>query len=129
MKTEDLDLNVLEIEETTKTPYVLFKPDGTLLMQGRSISEDGKLFFDRILSWINEYKRNPGRETVFEIYLEYHTGITTKSLMQIIKDLDNNCKTFKVIWKYEVDDENIFELGQYLQQLTGSNFEFIEVEV
>lgn len=52
---------------TPLTPQVSFSPIGVLLIHGRSIPEDGSLFYEDLLDWVQLYKQNPVTNTVFVV--------------------------------------------------------------
>jgi len=122
-----MTVNELFIDPTPKTPLVSFKPNGELIIHGRSIPEDGALFYETLYDWLEKYMLNPATNTVFIIDLEYHNDITSKYLLKIIKDLKSVCENLIVRWIYETEDQDMLELGQMICSLSESRFEFIEV--
>jgi hypothetical protein len=120
-------LKPLEIQSTHNSPYVLFNPDGDLLIHGRSVHEDISFFFDSLYDWVSDYKNEPADETTLTVYFEYCNELTPKLLLSILKDLNSNCPNFIVKWKFEEEDEDMFELGEMLRRVSGCDFEFIEV--
>ena len=121
-----MSVNELIIHPTLKTPLVSFKPGGELIIQGRSIPEDGGLFFYTLFDWLEQYMLNPATNTVITIELEYHNDITSKYILKIIKDLIPVCENLSVRWIYETEDHDMLELGQMIGTVLGFRFEFIE---
>jgi hypothetical protein len=122
------DKEELGIKPTKKTPFVWFLPSGKLTLKGRSIPEDGSLFFEPLYDWVREYLKNPNESTVLTIELEYLNDITSKYLLRIINDLNSACDHFTVKWRYETGDEDMLELGEILCSSTRASFNFINVE-
>jgi hypothetical protein len=106
----------LIIEATSSTPAILFKTDGRMLMEGRSLPEDVQRFYGPVIDW----SRNLTAEAVkLDINMEYLNSASTKKVLEFLKVLDaNNCiKTFIVNWHYELDDEDTLENGQIFEEL------------
>ena len=50
----------LLIEKSEKTPYVEFNINGELRIEGRSIPEDSRAFYQGALNWLHEFRKiNP----------------------------------------------------------------------
>jgi len=114
------------VESFDKTPLVSFSPIGEMLIRGRSIPEDGSLFYEDLFDWVQAYSLNIAIKTVFTIDLEYMNDITSKYLLRIIKILNQECDKFTVRWIYEKEDSDMLELGEFICSLSGSDFEYIE---
>ena len=125
-KRANMTLNDLLITPTPHTPQVSFSPNGEMLIRGRSIPEDGGLFYEDLMDWVEAYKQNPAINTVFVIDMEYLNDISTKYILMIIRDLNNVCDHFLVKWIYESDDADMLELGQLMSSSSGCSFEYIE---
>ena len=80
----------LLIENTKKTPKVSFSTDGHIKISGRSTPEDASKFYDALYVWISEYCKSPGDVTTVDIQLEYFNSGTSKSLLNILKELVNS---------------------------------------
>jgi hypothetical protein len=115
----------LEIQNTHNTPYVLFKPDGHLLIHGRYIPEDISEFSDILMDWVRVYIQSPANTTKLRLELEYIND-ASKYLLLIIKELQKNCPKFTVDWVHEKGDDDMLELGNTICASCGSNFTFIE---
>ncbi len=121
-----ISLNDLFIKQTKNTPFVLFGKYGKFQISGRSIPEDGCLFFEPIFDWVADYLKNPNSFVVLTIDIEYMNDIISKFLLRIIKDLHQNCNYFKVKWVSEKGDADMYELGQIIHESSECNIEFIE---
>ena len=121
----------LLIENTKKTPRVSFNVDGRIKISGRSIPEDASKFYDALYVWISEYCRTPSEITTIDIELEYFNSGSSKSLLNILKELVNSLtNNYKLIinWYYEEGDDDILERGEYYESILDTKFNFIEAK-
>ena len=122
----------LEIQATNSTPLIRFNADtGKLLMAGRSIPEDPGVFYDRVMSWLEKYFSDTNLETEMEFELEYANSGSSKYILELLKDLkqyESSGKVIRVVWKFELDDESIEELGELYKSTIDLPFELIAVE-
>jgi len=101
---------------------------GTLNFTGRSILTDPKVFFDPINKWVTRYLKDPLKETVVNIKLEYIDTASTQSLYQILRQLNVIRKKgydLVVNWYIEDEDPEMKELGEMIEQRLGNEFRFI----
>ncbi len=120
------------LDKTADCPYVNFSEDGFIDIEGRSITEDVFSFWQPLLEWIAEYCSKPAEFTNVVIYLEYTNSSSNKYINELLRRLDEcNAKGNKMIinWKYEEDDESIFQLGKDLESVSNLPFKFEMVEV
>ncbi|HDR89040.1 MAG TPA: DUF1987 domain-containing protein [Bacteroidetes bacterium] len=110
----------LFIEKSPATPRVeLNASTGVLLIEGRSIPENSESFFEPLLTWIDQYFRNPSKQTILNLKLEYVNSGTSKYLMEILRTLrkyHNQGHDVLVNWYYEEEDESMYELGVHYQE-------------
>lgn len=121
----------LQIENTKKTPKVLFSTDGRIKIAGRSIPEDASKFYDALYLWITEYCRDPNETTTVDIELEYLNSGSSKSILNILSELvsaSNNLHRLIINWYYETGDEDILERGEYFESILDVKFNFIETD-
>jgi hypothetical protein len=115
-------------EATDSTPMVnLNAAEGLIELKGRSIPEDAAAFYFPILDWLTTYNENPGPSTKFVFYLDYINSISQKMLADVfIKalQLKNSNKQIKIVWQYDVDDEEMLEEGQIFAQKFNLDVEF-----
>ncbi|MFP4620547.1 MAG: DUF1987 domain-containing protein [Bacteroidales bacterium] len=121
----------LNIAETIKTPGVYFDAhSGVLKINGRAIPENPEDFFSNIFEWLFDYFKNPMKETVVHIQLEYINSGSSKFILEffhILEEKHQNGHYSKVNWYYEEDDEAVYELGKHYQSLLKMPFELIEI--
>jgi hypothetical protein len=100
-------------------------------MKGRSIPENPERFFEPILSWMEQYFRETGQETVLEFRLEYVNSGSSKYLLELLRRLQKlvkEGKPIRAIWCFETDDESIEDLGLHYQHNIDIPFEIREVD-
>jgi len=120
------------IDKTADCPYVNFSEDGTLEIEGRSITEDVFSFWQPLVDWMAVYAKSPAPKTNLTIYLEYSNSSTNKYLNELFRKLEEVHKKGKqvsIVWRYEEDDESIYTLGQDLETLTTIPMKFEAVEI
>ena len=114
----------LALEGTMISPTVLFKNDGNLLIEGRSLPDNAIKAFEPLFGWIDAVR---AEKIKFSINLEYLNTSSSMQLFKLLKMLDENCeiKEIEVIWHYDEDDEEHFETGQiFAEQLGRTNFSY-----
>lgn len=116
--------------QTDTTPYINFEGNGFFEIKGRSIPENGYLFYKKIFDWLDEYTKNPSNETILNIQLDYFNSATSKCLITIFKKLENiysNNHKVLVRWFYKKEDEDICEAGNDFKSIIKIPFEVIEI--
>lgn len=117
-------MNDLIIEGTENSPYIQFNVDGNLQIKGRAIPDNAIIMFEPLQTWIKDLKAN---SVLFDINLEYLNTSASMQLFSLLQDLDNNndFKEVKVVWHYEVDDEDHYDTGlTYEEKLDRIVFEY-----
>ncbi|MFH0758616.1 MAG: DUF1987 domain-containing protein [Bacteroidota bacterium] len=120
-------MNDLIIKPTDKSLAVDISY-GILNFTGRSILTDPKVFFDPINSWVEKYLKNPARETMVNVKLEYIDTASTQSLYQILRLLNGVRKkglSLMLNWYIEDQDPEMKELGEMIEQRLGIEFQYI----
>ena len=109
-------MNPLLIARTTETPRVDFNPQsGLLKIEGRSWPEDVSPFYTPLIEWFKEYVEGTPPQTDFYVTLEYFNSATSKMIykmfMTLIKLVNKGSKV-TIHWCYQIDDEEMLEVGQ-----------------
>jgi hypothetical protein len=118
------------IEATRNNPCVVLEV-GTICIRGRAISENPGEFFRPLLEWISSYIINPCTNTEIELGFEYINTSSIKWIHAILKEISrikNSYSSVKVIWNYERDDEDMFELGLIFRSEINCQFILIQVD-
>jgi hypothetical protein len=120
------------IDKTADCPYINFSEEGIIDIEGRSITEDVFSFWQPLLEWVTEYCKKPAAMTHITINLEYTNSSSNKYINEILRRLEecySQGHKLQITWKYEEDDESIYQLGKDLEAITKLPFAFEMVEV
>jgi len=119
----------LIIQKSANTPQVEFSAgQGLLKIEGRSIPENPSSFYRPLSQWLQDYFKQPKDVTQFNIKLEYINSGSSKSLLEMLRNLkDYNVlsKKVNITWYYESDDEAVQELGEHFSNTLKTKFEFV----
>jgi len=119
----------LIITATYKTPLVDLRRDGQMLIKGRSIPENGYIFYQPIFQWIEEYGTRPSLKNVLDIQLEYINTISSKCILDIFKGLEKVKKKgveVLVNWHYKDEYTDMLQAGEDYDSII--NIEFIYIK-
>ena len=119
----------LIINGTEDTPEVIFDTEtGKFTITGTSIPENARKFYDPIISWIDDYLKNPNEDTSVSFKLKYFNTASTKYLFDIMvqmKPLISNGKSLVFNWYVLKDDDDMFEAGQGFSKMLRYPFNFV----
>jgi len=117
----------LVIEETRLRPKVYFNgAKGLLNIEGRSLLEYAEELFDPMNKWLEEYLKEPYKETVMNFALEYFNSSTAKAIIRflaIAKKLEGKTN---LIVNFYYDDENVLEYGKDFAEIVDLKFNYIQ---
>lgn len=119
------------IKERSNTPYIkLDKEFCKLTIMGKSYPEDASLFYIPLVEEIETCKKDLSKSKItIKIALEIMNSVSTKYLLQIIKEIYESAKETEINWYYEADDECMLEEGSYFEDsFPDSNFKLIKVK-
>ncbi|MCX6291690.1 MAG: DUF1987 domain-containing protein [Bacteroidetes bacterium] len=127
-------MNPLNIEGTSKTPFVSFSADdGVLEMSGKSIPENSIEFYQPLYHWLDQYLQLPAKTTTVKIQLEYFNTSSSKCLLDVFRKLEAVQKSGRsevtVMWMYEEEDEDMMEAGDDYQSIVSIPFRLTKVTV
>lgn len=118
-------MNII-FNSTDRTPEISTDDFGSsVFVKGKIIPENPISYFSVITDVIMNYYKNADFFNL-TFQLEYFNTGAAKYLFELLKKFDDKSK-LKICWLYENDDEDIYEAGKDYQELTGLNFEFIEL--
>jgi hypothetical protein len=120
------------LQATDKTPEIHLK-DGLVAISGRSIPEDPHKIFKPALQWITQYVKWPALYTEVRIQMEYCDTNSTVNIFNIMTKLvkcrNSNYNIEMVFnWFYEKDDDEILELGKFMESKLNVMFNYREVQ-
>ena len=120
----------INLEKTKNSPEIILDRDASIFkIAGRSIVEDPKEFYSPVYNWLEEYIKNPLKETDFVFDLEYFNSSSARQIMQLIMLLEQIPETgnkVKVLWMYEEGDEMSKERGDEIKLVSKLDFEIKE---
>jgi hypothetical protein len=119
----------LKISKTEDTPEVILDVGNELFeITGRSLPEDVNTFYEPILSWIEEYARNPIPKTVFNFKLTYFNTASSKVILDMLtmfEEMIEEGHDVLVKWFYPEEDEDMQEAGMEYSEMVSTPFEII----
>ena len=117
-------------EPSKRTPWIILEP-GRIFIMGRSIPENTSDFYRPVFDWISNYSQDYSEKTKIEFGFEYINTSSTKWIFSILKELSEMKElaiNARVIWYYELGDEDMCELGFILRSLVECSFILVEVD-
>ena len=122
-------MNTLFIDPTKKSLAVRCEK-GLIELNGCSITNDPRAFFNPIMDWVKEYIQNPEEKTEVICNFDYIDTASFKHLFTILREfvpVNNNKSKVQVKWYFSHDDPEILELGEILKGRLDFRFELIAV--
>lgn len=125
--------NELIIQATGKTPEVnLNATTGRIKIHGYSLPENSIGFYHPVLDWLDQYIMAPNKKTVFDIKLIILNTSSSKQFMDIIRRINQLVESgnseVSIVWYYEVEDEDLYEIIVQYKELCKAKFEIIGIE-
>lgn len=109
-------------------PTILFDIEaGIFSIKGKSVPEDGKVFYEPILNWLENYAQQPLPETHLMFDLEYFNISSSKMLLYvlyILKKIESKGSKVKVTWCYADKEDEMYEVGEDYAFMVDIPFEF-----
>ncbi len=122
-------MEIIKIKGTEDTPSVILDKDQNIFeISGRSLPEDVSMFYEPILSWIDDYAEAPNAETVFNFKLEYFNTASSKVILDILlkfEDIHEKGNKVVVKWHYREDEEDMLEAGEEYADIVEIPFEYV----
>ena len=122
-------METIHIPPTPSTPEIILDATaGKISLLGRSIGPNAIPLFQKIFSWMEEYFKEPKKNTIIELKLEYFNSTSNKMIIDLLilaKKLAGDKYSFSVNWLYETDDEDLLSQGKEIEHLWGIHFEYI----
>lgn len=118
----------LQIEASLVSPKtILDKQKGVFSLVGNSYMSNPTAYYEVVITWLNEYIKDPLPVTNFVMDLEYINTATVKMLNEVVRiliSLRDKGKTIHIEWYYQEDDEDMIELGKQYELLNKFKFEW-----
>ena len=117
----------LKIDATPMTPGIILDKENAIFeITGRSLPENARSFYSPVMTWVEEYVKNPNDQTVFSLNLDYFNSDSAKQLVHILMKLEaiiGRQKSIAVKWYYRLEDEIMKKKGMELQHVLELPFE------
>jgi len=124
-------MEILKIEGTEDNPQiVLDRESNTLEISGRSLPEDVNTFYEPMMSWIEEYTKDPLNTTVFNFKLTYFNTASSKIILDILTQFEEMIEEghqVLVRWHYPEEDEDMMEAGEEYSEMVDVPFEMVSI--
>ena len=127
-------MEFLTIDATDRSPGVSFDFDqGVLKITGESYPEDANGFYKQVFEALDAYLANLGDGTCkFVFELIYFNSSSAKAIMTVMDKLEEAAAAgakVDVYWRYDVEDDNMKELGEELgEELEKAAFHLEEYD-
>ena len=122
-------MEALRITGTEDSPHVnLDLNENILELAGRSLPEDVNTFYEPVLSWIEEYSKNPLPSTVFDFKLTYFNTASSKVILDILTHFEEMIEDghhVLVRWHFPEEDEDMQEAGEEYSDMVDVPFEMV----
>jgi hypothetical protein len=119
----------LEIKATNDTPRVILDPDNEIFeISGRSLPEDVVSFYQQVLDWLDRYALHPIARTEFVFKYLYFNTATSKLVQDMLFKLEHLAEgghEVVVLWYFEQDDEDMYDIGVEFKENVNLPFELI----
>jgi hypothetical protein len=116
---------------TEDSPEVILDAENKVMeISGRSLPEDVATFYESVISWLEEYAKNPDQETVFTFRLDYFNTATSKVILDILvmfEQMIEEGHSVKVRWFYDKEDEDMQAAGEEYSDMVDVPFELISI--
>jgi len=120
-------MNALYIKATEITPEIILDKENNIFkFKGRSLPEEVIDFYQPILRWLEEYLSNPNNPTIIEMDFDYLNSASQKilsTIFELLEQLRKNGNEVKIKWKYNIDDNELKEIGQEFSEIFSIPFE------
>ena len=122
-------MEIIKIESTEDNPQIVLDRESNILeISGRSLPEDVNTFYEPMISWIEEYAKDPLDITVFNFKLTYFNTASSKIILDILthfEDMIEEGHQVMVRWHYPEEDEDMLEAGEEYSEMVDVPFEMV----
>lgn len=123
---------MLIIEKTNSTPAVKLSIEKCIFeIKGLSFSNDVESFYAPIIEWIEKEFPKLECELECKLNLSVFNSVTYKYILNIMTKIlhfNQEGKNIKVLWYFDVDDEDNRESAEDIAELFNIPFELIKNE-
>ncbi|RLD68339.1 MAG: nuclear pore complex subunit [Bacteroidetes bacterium] len=123
-------MDALTIKQQNNTiGIVLDKGNKKFVFEGRSLPENTVKFFEPVMKWIEEYKKEPLDQTDIDLNFIYFNTSSAKIILEVLQEFDQihrEGKNVKITWHFMEDDYDIKEAGEEYESMVSVPFEYVE---
>lgn len=108
---------------------VLDDKNNIFTFEGRSLPENTVKFFEPVIKWLDEYKKNPADKTHIHMNFIYFNTSSAKIILEILEQFDEINKAgneVKLFWHFMEGDYDIKEAGEEYESMVSIPFEYVE---
>lgn len=120
----------LIIERTPQTPEISLQVNGDFSIKGISTPHNVQNFYQPVFDWLRTYKDSEPARINLVLEMEYLNTSSSRifvDLLILINSLKASGTAVKIVWRYEEDDEDVFDLGEDLRLSSRSEFDFVMI--
>lgn len=120
----------LTFEKTPQTPQVYLNTSGELSIKGISTPHNVQKFYQQVFDWLNEYKNTNPKTINLTLEIEYLNTSSSRifvELLVLVKSFKDTGTNLSITWRYEEDDEDIYDLGEDLRLSSKTEFKYITI--
>lgn len=101
----------IHIKATHATPGIVFLPSGHLSIEGRSLINDVRTFYNPLVDYLKELDV---QKVFLKLDLEYVNSGSSRKISDILTTLNQNYRIqeINVCWYYEPGDEDSLEMAE-----------------
>lgn len=114
---------------TKDTPELHFDSQKQIFkISGNSFLDDPFIVYKYVHEWLDEFVLEPIPEMKIEFKMNYVNTASSKQIADILirlEEIQDKCK-IKVIWYYNIDDDDMLDEGETLSDMINLDFEFID---
>jgi hypothetical protein len=122
-------MEALKKAGTENSPEIILDREANNMeLSGRSLPEDVITFYEPVISWIEEYSKNPLENTVFNFKLSYFNTASSKVILDILtlfEEMIEEGRHVLVRWHFADDDEDMQEAGEEYSDMVDVPFEIV----
>jgi len=116
------------VDAEKRSPEISFDTNGHLRIFGNSYIENPEAFYKDAMSWLSQFLMYNENKINFTIQLQYVNSSSSKIVLNMITAAKDSGSGVNVNWEYEEEDDDILELGESLQTISGLTFNFVKLE-
>ena len=118
------------LKMSERLPEILLK-EGFVSIKGHSIPQDPKKIYKPVLQWVKDYIEDPATLTEVSLNIDFCDTDSTKAIFDILKLLamcQNTNHRIEMVfnWTYTKEDDDIKELGEFLESKLDIKFNYFE---